>query len=1483
MPLNPETDAAPVPSSKPLRQQRRRRLSLLLGLFALPTVVCAAALALWWSLATPAGSRWLLSHVPGLQVEAPQGSLLGDFSARRLRYALPGSPGGTLPADSIELDHLQWQGLQIGWSRSARLWAEVKLSNLQAERVQVLLTPATEPSRAPSNLLIPIGLQISRISIKTLEIPSATPKPVTSLRAAISLSTEQGLAHQIKIENLAWDLLRLNGSASIKSGGDLQLSANLQLQSLPTAEGNGNGNDDSNANSSASDLPAWGAAVQVSGPLQKLRLTATLQAKAQQLVAQAQVQPFAAWAVPQLQISTQQLDLSALLSSAPRTALTGQAELSVKAEAQPGLPANAVTLAVKAAFNNDSAGRWDQQRLPVRALTLALDFSPADLAALDIQSLDLLLGSAAAPAGRARTLGKSSSQAGSQLSIALENLRSEGLDARLSPLQVSGNVVLNTSRSADPLAEGEPPPLQLQISTQLSGRLTQPVMAGTRALGANLPLSLQAQATLSRSGVNLQSFNLKAAEATLEASGELTLTRNGNLMQGWQASAQASAQVKDLRQFWRGLGSEGSKSASSARQSQPQPQPQPLPLAAVLEAKLAGGPFSSGAAATLLSQAPTGSARLQLKPATLGGVPVSADVTYARTEGGVPQLQAELLAGSNKIRAEARIENSENSSGNPGRSGVSGSVRSLGAAEKNTPQLVAEVDLRAGQLTSLQGLLASFAPQLQLLGSLEGKVSLQARQHAAAQAPADAWVWHSEAALEARDFLLGGVSDAQPIKLGAGQLSWDVSSTLDAPLLAKLQMEQLGSNGFALPTGTLTLNGSWAKHMLQLDTVLEGRVPAALVPPGQPLNALTRGPLKLSLQGGLKATPEQTWRAGGQWLASQVDLSARSQEPPRGSWLQAQGLSLKLDWAAGGLLRQATMQPGRLELFGAGLRWQQLAWSRAAGVSVSPQAGIFSDQATLDLQLEPLSVAPLLARWQPDFGWGGTLVVAGHARISTQPVLSVDLLLERRSGDLTVTDDNGTQQLGLTDLRVGLLGSPGLWHLTQALAGSNVGVLGGALTARNNDGALLPNPSSQLEGVLEARVANLGTWGAWVPAGWRAGGALFASASFSGQLRAPEINGRAGGNNLTLRNPLLGIDVQGGEFALTLAGGKAELESFKARAGDGDIKASGSLLLGAAPRADLRITADKFGLLRRADRRLALNGKMQLRLDAAALDLQGRLDVEEGLFDFSRGNAPELASDVVVLRPSKGPALVAAKAATPRVITVKLDINLGKNLRVLGHGVNTLLGGELQLTQAASGPVLHGTINTERGTFDAYGQKLTIERGQITFAGVLDNPRLDVLAIRTGESDVRVGVAITGTALAPRIKLYSDPDLPDTSKLSWLLLGRAPDTLQGADTALLQSAALALLSGSGESRTGKLFKSVGLDEVSVTDSGVDAKGTVVRLGRQVSQRWYVGYERGLNATTGSWQLIYRIAQRFTLRAQSGDQNALDLIWQWKWE
>ena len=105
------------------------------------------------------------------------------------------------------------------------------------------------------------------------------------------------------------------------------------------------------------------------------------------------------------------------------------------------------------------------------------------------------------------------------------------------------------------------------------------------------------------------------------------------------------------------------------------------------------------------------------------------------------------------------------------------------------------------------------------------------------------------------------------------------------------------------------------------------------------------------------------------------------------------------------------------------------------------------------------------------------------------------------------------------------------------------------------------------------------------------------------------------------------------------------------------------------------------------------------------------------------------------------------------------------------------------------------------GEYRAYGQRLDIERGIVRFTGAVDNPALDILAIRPNMLQ-RVGVQVTGNALAPYVRLYAEPDMPDAEKLSWLVTGRA-SAGSGAEAALVQQAALALLaSRSGGSKRG---------------------------------------------------------------------------------
>ena len=238
---------------------------------------------------------------------------------------------------------------------------------------------------------------------------------------------------------------------------------------------------------------------------------------------------------------------------------------------------------------------------------------------------------------------------------------------------------------------------------------------------------------------------------------------------------------------------------------------------------------------------------------------------------------------------------------------------------------------------------------------------------------------------------------------------------------------------------------------------------------------------------------------------------------------------------------------------------------------------------------------------------------------------------------------------------------------------------------------------------------------------------------------------------------------------------------------------------------------------------------------------------------------------------------------TGRATVITLAVDLGDHLQLRGRGIDTSLRGALQITSPNGLLSVRGSIHTAGGQYTAYGQKLEVTRGELTFTGLVNDPRLDILATRPN-LDVTVGVAITGTALAPHVKLMSEPEMSDADKLSWLMLGRAPEGLGSADTALLQQAAIALLAGEDEAPTDQLLKRLGLTDFSFRqqEDANEVRQTVVTLGRQLSKRWYVGYERGVNATTGSWQLIYRIAQRLTVRAQSGEDNSADVIYTWRW-
>ena len=137
---------------------------------------------------------------------------------------------------------------------------------------------------------------------------------------------------------------------------------------------------------------------------------------------------------------------------------------------------------------------------------------------------------------------------------------------------------------------------------------------------------------------------------------------------------------------------------------------------------------------------------------------------------------------------------------------------------------------------------------------------------------------------------------------------------------------------------------------------------------------------------------------------------------------------------------------------------------------------------------------------------------------------------------------------------------------------------------------------------------------------------------------------------------------------------------------------------------------------------------------------------------------------------------------------------------------------------------------------------------------------------------MRAGVRVTGTLNAPRVQLYSDPDLPEGEKLSWVVLGRAT-VIAGAEGSSMQQAALGLAAGQ---LSGKLASGIGLDELGLGETGVT-------IGKRLSNELYLTYEAGLSGAASTLFIFYDITRRLTVRAQTGEATAVDLIYTIKYD
>ena len=521
-----------------------------------------------------------------------------------------------------------------------------------------------------------------------------------------------------------------------------------------------------------------------------------------------------------------------------------------------------------------------------------------------------------------------------------------------------------------------------------------------------------------------------------------------------------------------------------------------------------------------------------------------------------------------------------------------------------------------------------------------------------------------------------------------------------------------------------------------------------------------------------------------------------------------------------------------------------------------------------------------------------TLVLGGDWSIAADPRLNGRFGVRRERGDIIAQVPGATgserEGLGITTLAVSGTFRDDALDASATFASARAGTATGSATIGATPGSTIGkiDAHAPLRLAVRAELASLAVFQPWFGTQAAVNGRAQVDVAASGTVGDPLWSGTLRADALRLDAPQYGVNVRDGVLRAHLAQDGIALDEVRFTGGDGTFTAEGLIALpGARDRTPSHVNwkAQRFRVANRPNLRLVIDGDGAIALQDRRLALRGSVGIVEGHVEYEASPTGHLAPDIVV----KGRAVASRREAVSDVpLALDVDVDLGRDLTFSGEGLEARLAGRVKITTNASGVLLgRGTIRTVNGTYFAFGQKLTIDRGRLIFDGPLDNPALDVVALRKNLA-VEAGVELTGTVKVPQVRITSSPPVPENEALAWLVTGQGPSDSSRVDYAALSAASAALLGRGGKPVTARIAQQLGLDDISLksagttsgTTSGGGVTNQVVVFGKRISDRLSLGYEQGLSLASSALRLEYALSRQVTLRAEAGTVSGVSIVY-----
>lgn len=419
---------------------------------------------------------------------------------------------------------------------------------------------------------------------------------------------------------------------------------------------------------------------------------------------------------------------------------------------------------------------------------------------------------------------------------------------------------------------------------------------------------------------------------------------------------------------------------------------------------------------------------------------------------------------------------------------------------------------------------------------------------------------------------------------------------------------------------------------------------------------------------------------------------------------------------------------------------------------------------------------------------------------------------------------------------------------------------------------LATDASKTLTGQINAVISEFAALNPLIPQASNLAGQLQANLRLAGTTTKPTATGAIKLNSGAVEIKNIGLQVRDINFqAQTLAANADRLQiTGSAKSGAGQIKLNGALELEAGLPVDMSITGNDFDVVKIPQAEVAISPQLKFLFANRAGKLTGKIAIPKALIRLEE--IPETAIQVSKDEVIMGEEELDNNQQVPAAIDADIEIELGSNANFVGFGFRTDLQGKVQAQQTGKKTAVRGTIHLKNARFRKYGQDLTVRKGVVVFNGAPDNPHLNVEAIRVSNNrQVTAVLAVTGNANSPKINISSEPTLPETEALAYLITGRPLSQASSQQGQMIASAALSYGAGQMSWLTDKL----GLDEFEIKE-GDKLQNTQLAIGQYITPDFYLGTRIGLFNKQASLLLRHNITSWLNVETEAGESQRIRL-------